>query len=91
MAIIAISGPTPISDACPTFPGGALAVTPSDADTFSRPVTLYIGGSGNIAIKPGNGVAANLTIAVLAGTVLPVTALAVLATGTTATGIVAIY
>lgn len=91
MAVIAISGPTQISPACPTYPGGALAVTPSDTDTFSRPVNLYIGGSGNIAIKPGNGVAPNLTIAVLAGTVLPVTALAVLATGTTATGIVAIY
>lgn len=91
MAVIAIPGRTPITDSCPTFPGGALAVTPSDADTFANPVAIYIGGSGNISVAPGNGVNPAITVAVLAGTMLPFTVLSVRATGTTATGIVAVF
>lgn len=91
MAVIATPGRTPITDSCPTFPGGALLVTPSDVDTFANPVAIYIGGSGNISVTPGNGIAGNITVAVLAGTMLPFTVLAVRATGTTATGIVAVY
>ena len=91
MAVIATPSKTQISSNCPVFPAAALAVTPSDADTFANPVSLYIGGSGNVSVLPGSGTTTPVVVAVLAGTVLPFTVLGVRATGTTATGLVAVY
>lgn len=69
----------------------AYAVTPSDSAnlaTFAR--SLYVGGSGNVAITTIKG--SNVTFAnVAGGTILPVRARKVLYTGTTATLIVGMY
>lgn len=90
MAVILMDAPTTVSPQCPTVPDNARAITPSDVDTFSQPVALYIGGSGNVNVVPaGSGPA--MTVAVLAGTVLPFRVVKVNATNTTATALVAVY
>lgn len=72
---------------------GAFAVTPSDtADNELTYVAraLYIGGSGNVSLKTGNGETVLFT-AVEAGSILPIEVRQVFATNTTASAIVAIY
>lgn len=72
--------------------GRASAVTPSDATVFTRPTrALWIGGAGNVAVRPA-GQDTNVTFtAVAAGTLLQLSVLRVLSTGTTATNIVAMF
>lgn len=92
MAKIQLSSPTNITSGVPVFPFGAIAITPSDADTFSEPVSVYVGVAGNVAVIPGNGVGGSVTfVGVPAGSVLPCQVRTVLATGTTASSLVAIY
>jgi hypothetical protein len=40
MATIACPSPTTVSGNCPTYPDAALAVTPSDTNTFAMPVGI---------------------------------------------------
>jgi hypothetical protein len=69
---------------------GAFAVSPDDAAVFARrAAALYVGGEGDVTLKPANGPAVTFT-GVKAGAILPVSCTQVLATGTTATAIVAI-
>ena len=75
----------------PAFPGGALALTPSDADTFPVPVTVYVGAAGNVAVLPWNGGAAVTFVGLPAGSVLPCRVAGVLSTGTTAASLVGVY
>ena len=69
----------------------AIAVTPSDATSFTSGACkwLYIGGAGNITAIVG-GVAVLFT-AVPVGSLLPIAATRVNATATTATAMVALY
>ncbi|WP_426355671.1 spike base protein, RCAP_Rcc01079 family [Stenotrophomonas maltophilia] len=90
MAKITLDNPTTVSPQCPTLPDNALAITPSDVDTFSQATAVYCGGAGNISVLPA-GSGPVLTVAVLAGTMLPFRVLQVRATNTTATGLVAVY
>lgn len=90
MAKIILDNPTTVSPQCPTLPDNAIAVTPSDADTFSQAAAIYCGVAGNVSVVPaGSGPA--VTVAVLAGTMIPFRVAQVRATGTTATGLIAIY
>lgn len=91
MATINLGNPTNVSATRPAFPTGAAAITPNDNDVFSVPVSIYVGVSGNVVVRPANGAAAVTFSNALAGTVLPITAIGVNATGTTATNLVAIY
>lgn len=71
----------------------ALAVTPSDATVFPQPTRqLWVGGTGNLALRlAGDTVAVTLS-AVPAGTIIKdVAAVQVMATNTTATLIVAFF
>lgn len=74
------------------YPKGAKAVTPSDTDTFERPVMIYVGGAScNIVVTPANG-ASNVTFTGMpAGSIVPVQVTAVLSTNTTCTNVVAVY
>lgn len=69
---------------------GGADITPSDTDTFSSPVDVWVGGAGNVAVTTalGNDVTFN---GAAAGTVLPVRCIAVKSTGTTATNLVAVF
>ena len=68
----------------------AFAVTPSDADELTLlPKALMIGAAGAIVLRPVDS-AADVTVTVVAGQIVPIRAQFVRATGTTATAIVAL-
>lgn len=69
---------------------GAFAVTPDDNASLTGVRSLYIGGSGNIAVVTRGRTTAVTFTAVPAGTILPVQAVKVNSTNTTATAIVAL-
>lgn len=77
-------------DGIPAFPSGAVAITPADADTFLKPVAVYVGGTGNVAVTPANGGADVIFVGVPAGTMVPCMVRAVLSTGTTATSLIGV-
>ena len=69
----------------------AASVTPSDTAALSAiPKALYVGGAGDITLRPLAGAADVVLKSVPAGAILPVRAKYVRATGTTATAIVAL-
>lgn len=85
---------TPSLTPFPARPGiydMALTVTPSDANQFSQPVAIYIGGAGNVTCTPASGGADVVFTAPPVGSVLPLRVTAVKATGTTATLMIALY
>lgn len=90
MAVITLTHPSYASPSEPRFPGSAVAITPSDTDTFSVPVAVYVGVAGNVVVTPEGG-QADVTFTAPAGATLPVMVWAVKATNTTSTGLVAIY
>jgi hypothetical protein len=67
----------------------AVAVTPNDSTTFPVTRALYIGTTGNVAVRMASGVTITFT-AVPVG-VLPIQVDRVLSTGTTASTILALY
>jgi len=91
MAVVTLSNKSNVSQLLPAFPGMAVAYTPSDDDTFDAPVTVYVGGAGDVEIIPANGSAAVVFAGLSAGQVVPCRAKAVLAANTTATDIVIVY
>lgn len=72
------------------FPCNAKAITPSDADTFSDPVSIFVGAAGTVTVTPAGG-QANVAFEVPAGSFVPVLVTAVLSTGTDASDLVAVY
>jgi hypothetical protein len=85
---------TPNATSFPARPGiydAALTVTTSDANTYSVPVAIYVGGTGNVTVTPSSGGADVVFTAVPAGAILPLRVTAVKATGTTATLMIALY
>lgn len=69
----------------------AAAVTPSDATIIPTTRALWIGATGNVAVRMAtDGVTATF-VGVPTGTILPVQCDRVLSTGTTATSIVAMW
>jgi hypothetical protein len=68
---------------------GAVAVTASDATIFPTTRSLYVGGSGDLAVRMADGMTITFT-AVPIG-IAPFQVDQVLATGTTATNIIALY
>lgn len=81
---------TNYSPTFPMFPGGAVAVTPSDTVNLANPSVIYVGVTGNVKVTTAQGDEVTFT-AVPAGAVIPVQVLRVWSTGTTATTMVAIY
>lgn len=77
-------------DGIPTFPSGAVAITPSDDDTFLKPVAVYVGTTGDVRIVPASGGAAVTFVGVPAGSMVPCLARAVYATGTDADDLVGV-
>lgn len=68
---------------------GAFAVTPSDSTALAGIRGLYIGVSGNVAVKTEGSATAVTFVAVPVG-ILPVQCTAVMSTNTTATSIIAL-
>ena len=92
MAVIDNSSPPSQSGipGIPTFPSAAVVITPSDADTFLKPVAVYVGATGNVRIVPANGGAALTFVGLPAGSMVPCLARAVYSTGTTATSLIGV-
>lgn len=67
-----------------------VAVTPHDTNPILGFRALYIGTTGDVAVKNPLGTVVTF-VGVLAGTVLPIQGTIVMATGTSATNIIAIY
>lgn len=73
-----------------TAPGhGAFAVTPSDSTVIPVTRALYIGVTGNIAVRMADGM--TVTFNSVPVGMLPIQVDQVLATGTTALNLLAIY
>lgn len=90
MATVPFPDMTTISGACPVYPDGAKSVTPG-ADTFAVPVHIYVGGSGNVAVRSANGAPAVTFVALPAGSMVPCRVIGIDVAGTTATSLIAVY
>lgn len=66
----------------------AFAITPDDAAELARlPKALMVGGAGALRLRAVDS-AADVTVTVVAGQIVPIRARYVRATGTTATGLI---
>jgi len=81
---------TNYSPTFPMFPGGAVAVTPSDTVNLATPSVIYVGSGGNVKVTTASGDVVTFT-GVLGGTVIPVQVARVWSGSTTATSMLAIY
>ena len=90
MAIISLPNATTRTPNTPGLPKGALEITKSDADTYTREFMLYVGGAGNVVVTPANG-NADITMTMTAGSIVPFMIVALKSTNTTATDTIAIY
>jgi hypothetical protein len=81
---------TNYSPTFPMYPGGAVAITPSNTVNLTNPSVVYVGGAGNVRVLTAQGDDVTF-VGVLAGSVVPVQAIRVFATSTTATSLVGIY
>jgi hypothetical protein len=81
---------TNYSPTFPMFPGGAMAVTPSDTANLTNPSVIYVGSGGNVKVTTASGDVVTFT-GVLGGTVIPVQVTRVWSGSTTATSMIAIY
>lgn len=76
-------------------PGTSLvSVTPSDSTDLTGARAIYVGGTGDVALKTIHGASNSAAVtlaAVPVGTIIPIQITRVMSTGTTATNIVAIY
>lgn len=75
------------------FPANAVAVTPSDTNTYSSPVSVYVGVAGDVAIVPWSAGSSGTSVVfknMPAGSVVPCQAIIINATSTTATNLVAV-
>ena len=97
MATINLTSSTPdknnLQQIVPAFPDNAFTITPSDADDFSAPVTVYAGGAGTVTVVPWAKRAAGTTqqFTVVAGGTVPCRVAAVKSAGTAATLLVGVY
>lgn len=94
MATIATPGSSasPGSARAPRFPRNALAVTTHDTDQYGIPVTIYVGVTGDVAVRPaGDPTTIVVFKNVPAGSAVPCEVVGVRASATTATNLVAIY
>jgi len=54
MAVVTFPGPSSPSPTAPILLDAGKAITPSDADTFERPVAVYVGVAGTVTCTPAN-------------------------------------
>jgi len=81
---------TNYSPTFPMYPGGAVAITPSNTVNLANPSVVYVGSTGNVRVLTAQGDDVTFNN-VPAGAVLPVQVIRVYATSTTATNLVGIY
>lgn len=80
---------THTSAAIPAFPRNAVDIVLGD--DYDTPVTVYVGGAGDISCVPFNCKTTHVFKGLRAGQVLPVQVKRLNASGTTATNLVGMY
>ena len=80
---------TQYSPTFPMYPGGAVAVVPSDTVVFS-PSVVYVGVSGAAKVTTAQGDDTTF-VGLISGSVIPVQVVRVWATGLTASNLVRVY
>jgi hypothetical protein len=70
---------------------GGVAVTKSDATTYTPTRGVWVGGAGNLAVVFADQSTAVTLVGVAAGTLLPIAVIQIMSTNTTATDIVALW
>ena len=73
------------------LPGKAQATTGDDNTDLAQVSWIYAGGAGNITVHPADQPGTSVTVAVIAGGVIPFQVRRVLSTGLTATGVIAFW
>ncbi len=74
------------------LPPHAEVVTPSDSEEFDGPVSIFVGGDGDVSVVPVLPTGASaITLTLSAGDFVPFLVRKVNATGTTATSLVAVW
>lgn len=68
----------------PGFPSHGFAITPSDANEYKPPISVYAGGGGIIRVVPATGAGTTVDVTVPAGGMVPFKCKYVYATGLTA-------
>lgn len=68
---------------------GAVALTASDATVFPVCRSVYVGGTGDLAVRMADG--QSVTFAAVAVGIFPIQIDKLLSTGTTATNVIALY
>ncbi len=84
---MAITHPSPTF---PMYPGGAVAITPSDTVLLASPSVVYVGVAGTVKVTTAQGDDTTF-VGLAAGSVIPVQVIKVFSTATTATSLVRIY
>ena len=70
---------------------GAVAIIPNDSTVIPVTRAIYVGGTGDIAVRTPDNETSVVFRAVPAGVIFPIQVDMVLTTGTTATNLVALY
>ena len=81
---------TNYSPTFPMYPGGAVAITPSDTVNLANPSVVYVGVGGNVRVLTAQGDTVTF-VGIPTGSVVPVQVIRVYSTSTTATSLVGIY
>lgn len=81
---------TNYSPTFPMYPGGAVAVTPSDTVNLDSPSVIYVGANGSVKVRTAQGDDTTF-VGLSAGQTIPVQVIRVFSTGTTATSLIRIY
>lgn len=86
MAVIDLGPPCQSGIAgVPSMPMGAVDITPSDTDTYPRPVMVWCNTAGTVVVQPWNNITGETVSFVMpAGAIIPVCIRMVMSTGTTA-------
>lgn len=73
------------------FPRFAFSITESDTTKFPKPTTVYVGGDGDVAVRPWDNPTVTITFTgMVAGQYVPVQVAQVM-TATTATALVGMF
>lgn len=68
---------------------GAFSITPTDNSYLAQQARgIYVGGAGDVVLKPRESATTVTFVGVVAGTIIPVWTEQVFATGTTATNLI---
>lgn len=93
MALVTLVGATATGTVgVPSYPHGAVSINAAQDNEFVRPVTIYVGGDGDVEVIPYASRNSNVLFKGLkAGSTVPCMVYATRAASTTASNLIALY